>query len=351
MLIAGGGTAREVRAINEQIVIGVDGGGTRLRAAIATTGGELLGAGEAGSGNYHDVGADVVQSNIDLAVSRAWAAASMPPQPVDAIFLGLGSIVTREDQETIRAIVRDLSIAPDNFIGVDHDLRVALMGGLTGRAGIVLIAGTGSSCYGRDGQDRSWQAGGWGPLLDDPGSGYWLGRQAMIAAVRDHDGRGEATRLRGRVLEALGISDVRRILQRVELHGMKRSEIAALAHLVTESAADGDSVASAIIERGVEELAMMVAVVAVKLDFVGTMQRIPVAVTGGLTNARRVFLDPLAKAIRRRVPQADIMEPLLPPVLGAALLAIELAKAPIGPKTVGRLVEGYTSGRQVCAAK
>ena len=110
-----------------------------------------------------------------------------------------------EDQAIIRGIVRDLSLAPDDFIGVDHDLRVALMGGLAGEAGIVLIAGTGSSCYGRDEQGRSWQAGGWGPVLDDPGSSYWLGRQAMIAAVRDHDGRGEPRRLRARVMDALGL--------------------------------------------------------------------------------------------------------------------------------------------------
>ena len=130
--------------MSERIVIGIDGGGTRLRAAIATSRGELLGYGEAGSGNYHDVGASQVRTNIDLAVTRAWTLAPTPPRPVDAIFLGLGSIVTHEDQATIRDVVRALSLAPVNNIDVDHDLRVALMGGLAGAAGVVLIAGTGS---------------------------------------------------------------------------------------------------------------------------------------------------------------------------------------------------------------
>jgi N-acetylglucosamine kinase-like BadF-type ATPase len=337
--------------MNEQIVIGIDGGGTGLRAAIATSRGELLGFGEAGSGNYHDVGADQVRANIDSAVTNAWALASMASRRADAMFLGLGSIVTREDQAIIRGIVRELSLVSDDFIGVDHDLRVALMGGLAGKAGIVLIAGTGSSCYGRDEQERSWQAGGWGPVLDDPGSSYWLGRQAMIAAVRDHDGRGESTRLRGRVTEALELSDIRQILRRVELQGMTRSEIAGLAHLVTETAADGDSVACAIIERGVEELAMMVATVATRLDVISTMQRVPVVVTGGLTNAHGVFMDPLTNAIRRKIPQAAVMEPLLPPVLGAVILAVDLLGAPMSQDAVSRLKVEYAAGKQACAAK
>ena len=120
-------------------------------------------------------------------------------------------------------------------------------------------------------KDRIGKPEAAGPLLDDPGSSYWLGRQAMIAAVRDHDGRGKATTIRDRVMEALELSDIRQILARVELQGMTRSEIAGLAHLVTETAADGDAVARAIIERGVEELAMMVATVAGKLDFASTM--------------------------------------------------------------------------------
>jgi N-acetylglucosamine kinase-like BadF-type ATPase len=338
--------------MNTQIVIGVDGGGTRLRAAIATPTGELLGYGEAGSGNYHDVGTSQVRSNIELAITRAWAVTRMAPRLVDAIYLGLGSVVTHEDRAIVREIIGGLSIAPDDRIDVDHDLRVALMGGLAGAAGIVLIAGTGSSCYGRDEQGRCWQSGGCGPLLDDPGSSYWLGRQAMIAAVRDHDGRGKTTRLLDCVTEALELSDIRQILARVELQGMTRSEIAKLAHLVTESAADGDAVALAIIERGVEELGIMVAAVARKLDFANnTILPIPVVVTGGLTNAGIVFMNPLTNAIRHLVPQAAVSEPFLPPVLGAAMLAVELLGRPMSREAVNRLRRGYSAGKQARAAE
>jgi glucosamine kinase len=338
--------------MSEKVVIGIDGGGTRLRAAIVSCAGELLGLGEGGSGNYHDVGADQVRTNIAEAVSQAWAAFDNSPREVSAIFLGLGSIVTREDQEAIREIVRELSLVPPDSIGVDHDLRVALMGGLAGATGIVLIAGTGSSCYGRDKQGYSWQAGGWGPTLDDPGSSYWLGRMAMIAAIRDYDGRGEATRLRDCVVDALELSDIRHILRRVELQGMKRSEVAALARLVTESAAEGDSVACQIIQEGTDELAQMVAAVAAKLAANNeSIQPIPVVVTGGLTAARQVFMNPLTQSLRRIAPTTVLRETFLPPVLGAALLAMELAGERHTPSVVNRLEAEYSAVKHVCTVK
>ena len=338
--------------MSEKVVIGIDGGGTRLRAAIVSCAGELLGLGEGGSGNYHDVGADQVRTNIGEAVSQAWAAFDITPREVAAIFLGLGSIVTHEDQEAIREIVTELALVPADSIGVDHDLRVALMGGLAGETGIVLIAGTGSSCYGRDKHGSSWQSGGWGPTLDDPGSSFWLGRMAMIAAIRDYDGRGEATRLRESVVDALELSDIRHILRRVELQGMKRSEVAALARLVTESAAEGDSVACQIIQQGTDELAKMVAAVAAKLavNNVST-QPIPVVVTGGLTSARQVFMNPLTQSLRRIAPTTILKETFLPPVLGAALLAMELAGERLTPSVVNKLEAEYSAIKHVCSVK
>lgn len=338
--------------MSEEVFIGIDGGGTRLRAALVSSSGELLGLGEGGSGNYHDVGADKVRANIDAAVSQAWTAFNYSPREAAAIFLGLGSVVTQEDRDAIREIVVDLSLVPADSIGVDHDLRVALMGGLPGRAGIVLIAGTGSSCYGRDKQGNAFQSGGWGPTLDDPGSSYWLGRQAMIAAIRDFDGRGQSTRLRECVVDKLGLSDIRHILRRVELQGMKRCEVAALARLVTESAAAGDDVARQIIEEGTDELAKMVAAVAERLASEGNvMEPIPVVVTGGLTSAKQVFMDPVAQSLLRLAPTTVLEEPLLPPVLGAALLAIEHSGEKLTSDVVQRLESEYSAIKHDCAVK
>ncbi len=309
--------------MTRQIVIGVDGGGTSTRVALATLEGEVLGIGTAGAGNYHDVGANTVRAHIDQALRLAWAETGIPAQQADAAFLGLGSVASAEDRATIHQIADDLSLALNGNVGVDHDLRVALAGGLVGKPGIILIAGTGASCFGRAEDDRTWRAGGWGPLLDDVGSSGWLGLQSMVAAVREHDGRGKPTVLSSRVLQALEIEDIDQILLRVDGHGLTRCEMATLAVLVTEAAAEGDLVAQEILATGTDELATLVATVAEKLDLPASLGAVQVAVTGGLTNAGAVFLDPLRDAVQRRAPACEVIEPKFPPVIGAVLIALQ----------------------------
>ena len=103
---------------------------------------------------------------------------------------------------------------------------------------------------------------------------------------------------------------------------MTRSEIASLAPFVLAAAVAGDPVASAIVAHGVDELALMVASVASALEFDGPS--VPVTAVGGLAQSGEAFKAWLYPAIRQRLPQAQIVEPQLSPVLGAALLALQL---------------------------
>jgi len=323
--------------LTKQIVIGVDGGGTSTRVALATDQGEVLGIGNAGAGNYHDVGVDVVRSNIAKALAEAWSLAGIEQQQADAAFLGLGSVASEADRNTIRQVAKDLSLAKNEKVGVDHDLRVALAGGLIGKPGIILIAGTGSSCFGINGNGDTWRSGGWGPRLDDIGSSGWLGLQSMIAIVRAHDGRGKPTVLSKRVLEALEISEIDQILHRVDGEGLTRREKGTLAKLVTEAAAQGDLVAQDIIAAGTDELGLLIATVANQLGLPESLGTVPVAITGGLTKAGDVFLGPLRQAVQRRSSACEVIEPKLPPVMGAVLLAIQSLGIDTSPEVVNNL--------------
>ena len=310
------------------IVAGVDGGGTRTRVSLAEVDGTFLGFGDAGSGNYHDVGQRAFADNLNVAMVNAGKQAGLNLRDhairrVDAIFLGLGSVVTPADREEIRTIVAAAPWAPigAEAIEVDHDLRIAHAGCLGGEPGIVLIAGTGSSCYGRDAAGRTWKTGGWGPLLDDLGSGHWLGRQAMIAVIRQTDGRGEKTSLTPAVLAALGLTDPNEILRRVEMQGMTRTEIASLARVVLAESAEGDRVAREIVQRGVSELAALVATTARCLEMGSAEQTFLVAATGGLVESSE-YLEPLRQAISNQSPHARFVDNQASPVEGALLLAI-----------------------------
>jgi glucosamine kinase len=307
------------------LVIGVDGGGTKTQAAVAARDGRILGQGWGGPSNYHDVGEDAARANLAQAVEAARRAAGVDGAPFGAAFLGVGSIVVEEDRATLRRMAGAISLADQ--VGVDHDCRIALAGGLSGRPGMVLITGTGSSCYGRTPDGRSWLAGGWGPVISDEGSGYWLGVQALRAAATAEDGRDPtARRLRDAVRERLELDEMRAMMHRMYVVGMSRAEIASLAGLVLEAARAGDPAALRILSAGADLLGEVVEAAARALGLADGPCEL--AITGGLTNAGDLYLDPLGRAIRARLPECRITAPERPPVEGACLLALALLAEP-----------------------
>lgn len=175
-------------------VLGIDGGGTRTRAAAVGMDGRV-GIGLGGSSNYDDVGVGMPNRTSTrpwtwqrrqpawiappaLRSSLAWVA--LPPPPTRSTF--------RDTAARTCAWPHRRASAWTTTVGL-------LAGGLEGRPGIVQIIGTGSSTYGRNAGGESWMAGGRGHLIADEGSGYWLGVAAMRVAVRAYDGRGAPTPL------------------------------------------------------------------------------------------------------------------------------------------------------------
>jgi N-acetylglucosamine kinase-like BadF-type ATPase len=308
------------------IVVGVDGGGTHTRVALLRGDGVVLGTGEGPSGNLHDVGRARLAEHMQRAWHAAWAEAGAEPRPVAAAFLAMASVGLVADRAEVHEVAKDLCLAPDERIRVDIDLTAALSGGLAGGYGIALIVGTGSSCYGRREDGLARQVGGWGSLLDDIGSATWLGTRAMTAAARAFDGRGPATVLEGRVRTALGIDEMRAMLRAVDAGGLSRSRRAALAKLVTDAAREGDAVSSTLLDDGADALAECVEAAARALAW--QTPPLEVVATGGLAS------DPdyrarIRAAITRRVPHATVVAPRLANVVGAAMLALEVAGLPL----------------------
>lgn len=308
--------------MHTDLVLGIDGGGTKTQAAVADFSGRLLGMGQGGPSNYDDVGVEKARQGIAQAVQAACTQASLVVQPFSAAFLGLAGVVSQADREVIRGIAMDLRLAEAQRIGIDHDCRIALAGGLSGRPGIVLIAGTGSSCYGRTANGQHWRAGGWGHLIADEGSGYWLGAQAMRAAVMSYDGRIPATRLLPKVLAALQLGEMNEIMHRIYAQGLSRSQVAGMALLVIEAAQEGDALALDLIQLGAQDLAECVLATARRLGL-DAPPGCEVALVGGLLAAGEIIQKPLREAIYARLPDCKVTLAELPPVLGACILALQ----------------------------
>ncbi|HXF63235.1 MAG TPA: BadF/BadG/BcrA/BcrD ATPase family protein, partial [Caldilineaceae bacterium] len=303
--------------------------------AILDEQGHVLATGVGGPSNYDDVGAAVAQQNLAQAVEAARRAAHLDAQPFAAAFLGMAGVVSPQDRQVIHQIAQALHLAAPDRTGVDHDCRIALAGGLTGRPGIVQIAGTGSSTFGMNAAGESWRSGGWGHLLADEGSGYWLGMQAMIAAVRSYDGRIPPSSLEERVLAALGLGDMNEIMHRLYVEQLSRSEVARLGLLVIDAASAGDPYANTLIHRGCEEMADCVLAVARRLGLDG--RPCELALVGGIFQAGAIVLQPFTDAVQARLPHCRLTLAELPPVLGAGVLALQMLGIPIDEQVFAAL--------------
>ena len=176
------------------------------------------------------------------------------------------------------------------------DEEIALDAAFTGGPGILVIAGTGSNVIGRAPDGRLHSAGGWGPILGDEGSGYWIGLEAIRAALRAHDRPDEADPPPLTTLETPGASSIRTslgpeedtpstsLLREIQHHWRLNSlpdlvafanhrgdahqlapDFASLAPIVAGSAEQGNPLAADILRRAGEDLATLITLVAQKI--------------------------------------------------------------------------------------
>jgi len=306
--------------LHVECVLGIDGGATSARVALVDFSGNLIGFGMGGPANPKEITLGESIASLEEAVTRAWKHAQIPLEAAKSGFLGIIGLHTVYDQKAFKTEILPHNWVAESALRVGHDLDIAMAASVRGNKGIVLVAGTGSACYGMNG-DKSARAGGWGYFMDDPGSGYWLGLQAMRAAVRCQDGRGEQTRLLEAVQQFCRIKDISQLPNIIYNPFFARERIAELAPVVYEVAYSGDSVALEIIQRGGEELSLMITTVAEQSDL--DLSKIPVFVSGGVSKDKKLFWDSLESALKSKYSDVRLKKPLFHPVIGAVKLAMQ----------------------------
>lgn len=268
------------------LVLGIDGGGTRCTAVIATApegrAGDaslsILGRGVAGPANPRVAGFDAAQANLTAAIAAARTAAGVGTGRLAAACLGLAGVGRAEERDRMTAWARD-TLAADH-VAVVTDAEILFAAGTLPAWGIVLIAGTGSLALGRAERGATERCGGWGPLLGDEGSGYSIALAGLRAAARMADGRGPATALLAAFQQRLGAAAPADLVSRVHDPAASRDRIAALATDVVAAAATGDGVAEQIVAGAADELAHLVATLAQRLGL--TAGGYPLRLAGGL---------------------------------------------------------------------
>lgn len=314
-----GGTPANAGSAANAVLVGVDGGATKTLAAVVDLRTNRVCTGLAGSSNPNAVGFPEAITSIRTAVGEAMTKAGVSADEVSAAVLAIAAADTEADHHRLAEGLR--AWHPIAEVHVTNDVVAAWSSGTLGGPGVAVIAGTGSNVFGVNADGQTWRSGGWGHLLGDEGGAYWIGLQAIRAAVAFRDGRGPWTSVIPMLLEQYCLGTIE------ELHAFvyeqfSKCEIAAFARQVTRAADGGDRVATRILNRGGIELARQVCAVINQLQLTGEF---PVVQVGGTFQSGAAFVGPFTRAIHRISPQATMVRPQVPPVGGSLWLAARAA--------------------------
>lgn len=301
-------------------LIGVDGGGSKTSAIIASMDGMLVGRGSGGSSNYHAVGIEAACASLDQALRAAFYDANLKPDPslVKMACFGLAGVDRPEDQGPLRAWANgNWPNMPVMFVS---DARLVLAAGTPNGWGIGVVSGTGSIVYGRNPEGQTARAGGWGYLLGDEGSGYDIALHALRCVMRAADGRGPQTALSELLLSHWSLNKAQDLVSFIYRPEITRTDIAALAALVEQAAMQGDLIARAILHQAGEELALAASIVVARLHLPSPA---PCALVGGVLTRGNLLVAEFSEAARVRGLQFSPLEQVTEPALGAIRLAGE----------------------------
>jgi N-acetylglucosamine kinase-like BadF-type ATPase len=202
------------------------------------------------------------------------------------------------DHDILRSVVTEVFGEIPIQAYSESDIALAC-NGLTW--GVSLVAGTGASCRAVNEKGEAHSCGGYGPQFGDEGSGYWIGREAVSAAMRARDGRNARTLLSDLICRTLEIGDIWEILRRAERSGhVAGPVIASLTPLVYDAARSGDAAALDICERAGSHLAELAAITATKLEFAA--HEIPLALSGGVFAGNDLIMPSFAQTLSQHSP-------------------------------------------------
>jgi N-acetylglucosamine kinase-like BadF-type ATPase len=301
-----------------KLVVGVDGGGTRTRAAVLD-GNRVLGEGTAGPSNPLRVGVANGAAAIRDAIDRACGAALVQRDDIVAIGIGLAG-VRRKD---IRTRMREVLV---ETLGIENiellpDADMALYGATDGAPGVVVISGTGSVSCGINRQGKRVYAGGWGPVAGDEGSGSWIARRALQAVAQATDERGPKTALAAAACNYFQVAAPEDLSTAIYAPTMTNDRIAGFSKHVIDAARAGDAVGRNILIEAGRELGKTAVTVIRKLKMEG--ERFQVSFVGGVFSAGELVIAPLREEIARVARKAFIAEPRYSPTLAAGRMAQE----------------------------
>ncbi len=320
----------------ERWIFGIDGGATRSRIRAEGLSGELLYEGALGGLNPRST-APGMEKEVLRGLLRDAFRSGLDPRVCAAGYAGCAGVDRPSDGERMKALLAEAFRAealkacgaaagdPTSpgaaVFSAGNDAEAALAGALADTEGFILAAGTGSIAFGRSRSGKSVRAGGWGHVLGEEGSGYWIAREALRMGLRSAEGREAPSGLLDAALGHFGLSEPWDLLP-LAYENFDKARIASLAPSVARLAAGGDPAAKAILEKAAEELGALAVSVLRRLEPEPVRKRL--ALQGGLLEGSAVLRAAVVRRLAADAPGLEIVEPAGNAAAGACRLAREL---------------------------
>jgi N-acetylglucosamine kinase-like BadF-type ATPase len=307
--------------------LAIDAGGTKTDYVLADETRELA---RTRSGTIKRMRTDVetATANLEAALENLAAQSGVSMDAVSQTCIGTAGETVPLVTDFLRA---EFSARVAGGLLLLGDVEIALDAAFPGKSGVLVLAGTGSNIAGRTATGKLVNAGGWGPALADQGSGHRIGLAALRAAFFARD-QGRETALFDAVYDFWHLrgGSVRSLDQLVGYANViPAPDFSRLVPLVLECARQGDAVASDVLAREGEELAVLTRIVIQRIVAEdGSVEPPPIAFAGSIMERVQPVRDALVRAVKSEFPGIHTVAGVVDPVLGALYRArYEAAKA------------------------
>ncbi|NMO52132.1 ATPase [Actinoplanes sp. TBRC 11911] len=304
-----------------ELYLAADGGNSKTDVVLGDGTGRVLAFVRGGTSSPHNIGLDGTVAVLDALIRAAHEQAGVPfGTRVEAVAVYLAGADLPVEVAQLSAAVSDAAWAARAL--VDNDCFAMLRAGTASPDAVVVVCGAGNNCVGRTADGRTARFPALGPISGDWGGGHDLAEHALRYAARGEDGRGTPTRLSSAVSGYFGLPTVEAVSIALHLGDIPLDRVRELTPVLFEVAAAGDLVASELVTRQADEILAQHRVAAARLDLLDKPHDLVLG--GGVLQARHAQLhDQVVAGARAQAPKVEIKMLDAPPVVGAALLALD----------------------------
>ncbi len=305
--------------MTEKVYLGADCGGSKSKLVLLDSAGQII-AEHIGQGcNYNHLGLERTLAVIEDLSAKLLEIAQKQKAVVAAANLGIAGVMSGslESSKIASALLGVIA----SKVKVENDTHIAWYASTLGEPGMVIISGTGSNAYAVDDLGHCHQVGGWGWLLGDEGSGFFIGSTGVRQAICSMEQRGAQTSLAAGLLQFFAVKDLHQLMHKIDNY----LQIAEFASVVHQHALEGDRIAQEIIRLAVNHLLAHVKRLNQLAVFTIppiTRPIIPIIGQGSCFRHMQLLRDQFSLEIKSIDPRFEFLLPVRSAAHGAALLAL-----------------------------